>query len=518
MQLAQNAPASDPGLGFFELAAMLDQNAHPAPEFPDVGDQLAVQRYFEELGLHELNDTEFDNERKFALALYKLLFEECGRNPHEYEHDGSTLQYRGAGWWHRDVKSYQASKQVEAVNEKGNKYKQYAARSVRFNVTLTDTRLCNIWVYTAYNSGAEQPTLHLNVRVESWYDMNLLLGEKPARVENEYDLQVEVSKLGWENIWNDEGQYWEIYHDASMSGVKREEVLSAVNKAGCDRWVKKPSWSKKKLVCLGKLPVAEKVTWRNSRNFLAQLLHYAIIRANIKILEEGKALEKALEKASPETLRKALNKAWNESPETFKKVLEETLELAHLTAELPLHLTSGKGGARHWALRQALRRALEMASPEALGETLRYVGSETLGRALAGVHPEILGKVLAMQDPEELAEELAGELSEETLGTLIKEVLGDIGPELLAGALEMVSPEELGKDLAIQDPEELAEALAMQDPEFLEEVLGECSRVQKKVGKKKKIRPPAKKKKKKATPAKKPSKKKTGGRPSRSMS
>lgn len=237
-----------------------------APPFPDINDESAVQQYFGEGKLNfppELNDRQFDNDRKFTLALYKLLFQESRRNPREYEYDEVTLRYRDA-LWRRGFKRYHAT-----YREKVGNRMQHWACSARFDVTLKGEGLtCDIFVYPYWNKSGFRG-MSLVVRVEN----------KQKKVA---DLQLLVSKPSWENIWNDEGQYWEIYSDGSMGRVKREKVFSAVRKAGRDGWIKKPSWSKKELVYLGKLPVAEKVTWRNSRNFLARLLHYEIIRAKIK--------------------------------------------------------------------------------------------------------------------------------------------------------------------------------------------------------------------------------------------
>lgn len=212
-------------------------------EFPDIP-----------LGLHK-------NDKKFTSALYKLLFQKCRFRPEPHEYGGVTL-----------------------LPIKPGKNKQYFAssarfgRSVRFDVTLRNrTYHCNVGVYHDTRTYAGGLTSVLNVRVKK---------NKQKKFVNA--LQLTVSKLGRENIWK--GQYWKIYHDGSMArkngkGIKSEKVLSAVSeavKAAGDRkrWIEKPRWSKKKLVCLGELHVEEKVTWRNSRNFLARLLHYAIIRAD----------------------------------------------------------------------------------------------------------------------------------------------------------------------------------------------------------------------------------------------
>ena len=239
------------------------------PDFPDITDEStvkpgsAVKRYFKKLGLPGLNDSNLVNEREFTLALYKLIFQECAKNPGEDEREGVAFQYRDALWrngfqyylatWHKKV---------------GNKM-QHRTCSARFDVTLKDKKLtCYIFVY---------PCPYRPLDFLDSIRLGVCVGNKQNIV-----LQLKVSKQGWENIWNDKGQYWDIYSDGSMGKGETEECLSAVKNEKLEDWIKKPHWSKKELVYLGKLPVAGKVTWRNSRKFLARLLHYAIIRADIK--------------------------------------------------------------------------------------------------------------------------------------------------------------------------------------------------------------------------------------------
>ena len=255
-----------------------DSNGWLPPEFPDIADESDVQRYLGEegFGFFELNDPKFVNEREFTLALYKLLFEECSKNSDEYEHDGVTFRYSGAGWrW--DVKHYQAS----WIEIDDNNKQQCAAYSAHFAVTSArlpnQTYRCSVWIYLDSRTKAGGLTSFLNVRVE---------GKQKKHVD---DLQLWVSKPDWKNIWNDEDQYWKIYHDGLMGAringerITKEMVLREVkSKLGRDRWIEKPTWSKAEQVYLDKLYEAEEVTWENSKEFLSRLLHYAIIRANIR--------------------------------------------------------------------------------------------------------------------------------------------------------------------------------------------------------------------------------------------
>ena len=252
------------------------------PEFPGDLSKPAVQQYFKKLGLHKLNNQELGNESEFTLALYKLLFQECRFRSEPCKLDGVTLRSIGAGW-RSGVGYYRASKHVKASKPKKNK--RHFAYSAHFDVSPASspnkTYHCNVWIYLDTRSSAEKRlTSFLNVRVEN-------------KQKKRDDLQLYVSKPGWKNIRK--GQYWKIYHDGSMGarknkeGIKHEEVLRAVRNARCDHWIE-PGWIEgNEVVCLGKLPVAKRATWEKSKVFLAQLLHYAIIRADIKFRKFSRA-------------------------------------------------------------------------------------------------------------------------------------------------------------------------------------------------------------------------------------
>ena len=242
--------------GWNESSQGNDYDGWLPPEFPDIADEPtvkptpAVKRYFKKLGLPKLNEPNLVDEREFTLALYRLLFEECGKNLDERKREGVTLQYRDA-LWRRGFRSYH-----KTWNDEVGKY---LTCSAHFDVTLKGEELaCYIFIYPYDDSGS----IRLGVCV---------------RNKNNIVLQLDVSKH-WERIRDDKGQYWKIYSDGARSRVKHEKVLSAVGKLK-PRWIKKPRG--KELVYLGNLPVAKEVTWENSKVFLARLLRYAIIRADI---------------------------------------------------------------------------------------------------------------------------------------------------------------------------------------------------------------------------------------------
>ena len=400
----------------------LDQNAPHAPKFPNIDNERAVQEYFEELGLHELNDPKLVNEKKFTLALYKLIFEEWRSKP-DIEYGGVTLRRTEAGWF-RGVKPYQANKQVGASSIIG-KYNQNSACSVRFHVTFASlpnqTYHCNVWVYLDGRSNDRGPTLYLNVRVEYFLrGVKYLPSTGKVQMLSEEivsDFQLHISKLGWENVRNDKEQYWEIclprppslrslIPPLSRSRPPEElrspywwlEDVTVKN----SRWIKDPSefGARRVYYRLSRLPMAGKVTWENSKEYLAQLLYYAIGRAEIKFNKKrelftevdpvplgkvlGEALKKvvgpeALGKASletlekvvgPEALRKALGMAagWGAAAigktdlEALGKASLETLE--EVVGPEALRKALGEAASWRWAIRKANLEALGKASLE----------------------------------------------------------------------------------------------------------------------------------------------------------
>lgn len=221
---------------------------------PGIADKL-VQQYFKKLGLRK---NQLVDERKFILAFYKLIFEECRFRSKPYKHGGVTL---------RSIKPRKNKQQFAYAK----RYGCYAHFDVTFASSPNQIYHCKVGLYLSHRAGGL--TSILNVRVKNKQ-------KKPVNA-----LQLDVSKH-WEKIRDDKGQYWKVYHDGSMMGneaigrgVECEKTLSEV-KERYKHWIKKRRG--KELVYLRELYVAEEVTWKNSREFLTRLLHYAIIRAKIK--------------------------------------------------------------------------------------------------------------------------------------------------------------------------------------------------------------------------------------------
>ena len=218
--------------------------------FPDVQDTADVGRYLKEMGLKRLNNLKFSDERDFTLALYKVIFEVVkNKKCMPYSHDGvHLLEYTGAAFHYiRNPSGYGPD-----------------ARYADF-VAATRDRVVSVSVAV------------------NMYDVGIRLSiaiSKPGR--EHHALELDIAK---HCRWNEKRQSWHVYHDGAMSrgkaGVKNAVVLEAVRESGCSHWIKTCDDNKER-VFLGELPKVESVSWRNSKKFLANLLHYGIIRTNLR--------------------------------------------------------------------------------------------------------------------------------------------------------------------------------------------------------------------------------------------
>ncbi|MXX95476.1 MAG: hypothetical protein F4039_00730 [Gammaproteobacteria bacterium] len=81
--------------------------------------------------------------------------------------------------------------------------------------------------------------------------------------------------------WDENNLFWKVYHDGRMSRVKSSTVLEAAVESGFGNYIVKRSGDKERLH-LGNLYHASKATWKNSKNFLANLLHLGIVRTHLR--------------------------------------------------------------------------------------------------------------------------------------------------------------------------------------------------------------------------------------------
>ena len=228
--------------------------------FPDLHDEADVKNYLEEmLGAYATDDKWVSaGERKFTLALYKAIFDELdeqGGDSLPYSYDGvHLLEYCGVAYHH-------------FTNASGGRY---------------HTRYAD---FVAATRGRVEA---ISVAVNTWLTGNggIRLCVSASKADRKHHaLQLDVAK---NCVWREERRCWDVYHNGAMSHVKNSIVLDAVRESGCGHWI--TNEKHKERVYLGELPEAEAVTWENTRAFVANLLHYGIIRTNLR---EAQAARKA---------------------------------------------------------------------------------------------------------------------------------------------------------------------------------------------------------------------------------
>lgn len=214
--------------------------------FPDLGDAAVVGRYLDEMSLTPLSEPAMADERRFTLALYKLLFEVSNEKRLPYSHDGvHMLDYTGVAFHQFSNRSG------------GSYYTRYAD-------------------FVAATRGRVEA---MSVAVNMWDDEAIRLCIGVSKAERKHHaLQLDFTK---NCEWSEERRRWDVYHDGAMSQVKSGVVLAAVREAGCGHWIDTYD-DGKEWVYLGELPDAQSVSWENSKEFLANLLHYGIVRTNLR--------------------------------------------------------------------------------------------------------------------------------------------------------------------------------------------------------------------------------------------
>jgi len=105
---------------------------------------------------------------------------------------------------------------------------------------------------------------------------------KTERIHHALQMDLGQSK------WNERRGCWEIFCSGKMSQIKKALVLEAVREAGVSYWLEKEPGC----IYLGDLYRAEEATWRNSKKLIANLLHYGIIRSNLRDAEAARRKRK----------------------------------------------------------------------------------------------------------------------------------------------------------------------------------------------------------------------------------
>ena len=232
-------------------------------DFPDPDDDEAVDAYFaafyrneaadEEEGdaVHEAHQALDENDRRIVLSVHKLLFDV--RKDLPFSFDGvHVLEDRGPN-----------------LHEFGN------AGGGRWRGLYAD--------YIAATSGRVEA---MSVAVRGWGGsqggIRLCVGVRKAG-RTHHALQMDTRDCEWV----DERQCWEVYHDGRMSRISNAMVFEAVEESGAGAWLENPRGYEGYLY-LGDLHWAGSADWDNSKAFFASLLHYGLIRTNLRDAVKGR--------------------------------------------------------------------------------------------------------------------------------------------------------------------------------------------------------------------------------------
>ena len=235
------------------------------PDFPDdVNDKAAFKRYVKSLKdrpLQEAGKYLKQNERRVVLAMHRVLFDDKITKKLPYSHGGvHILEDRGSKW-----RSFSNASD-------GRFYTRYAEF-----IAATSGRVETVSLAVSPN--------YINGK---YAGLRLCAGvTKPKRSH----LALELNVGDVHCPWDEKQRRWKIYHDGRMSWISNADVMEAVREAGMENWIDTDNG--KERVYLGYLADATSVTWRKSKKLLANLIHYAIIRTNLREADAARRKAKA---------------------------------------------------------------------------------------------------------------------------------------------------------------------------------------------------------------------------------
>ena len=218
----------------------------PTGEISFPFDASDVKQYLNE---HRLSAVDDPHEKRFILAVHHAIFEAAAKR-----RAGKKLPYSFGGV---HILEYIGPAFYEFSNRSGGRYY---------------TRYADFIAATRGRAEA------LSIGVNPWKTggIRLCVGvTKPERVHH-------ALQLNFANCeWNQKKRLWRVYHKGRlMSQISNEVVLTSVREANCAHWIDRGVDGKER-VYLGDLPdvgTKRPAPWK----FLARLLHYAIIRTNLR--------------------------------------------------------------------------------------------------------------------------------------------------------------------------------------------------------------------------------------------
>ena len=215
-------------------------------EFPaNIDDHAGVSRYWKTLNDSQFLDEDREYDRRFVLAVHRVLFDrQKVKKELPFSHGGVHILEDCGSAWHN-------------FGNRGGK--GYHTR------------------YADFIAATRGRVEAASVAVNCWHrgGLRLCVGfRKPER--SHHALQLNTDQC--ERV--DESRSWRIFHDGRMSNIRTSDVVESVIEAGAGQWITRTNG--KERIYLGELPDADSANWKNSRKLLANLIHYAIIRTNLR--------------------------------------------------------------------------------------------------------------------------------------------------------------------------------------------------------------------------------------------